>query len=124
MRKIITIIAIFVIILIPLMCTVCRAENLEIKTDAFRPNNINGYSAAENKAKIIVSVLRTVGIIVAVAGIIVLGIKYIFGSVEERADYKKSMKPYLIGFIMLFTISTIATIIYDFSSALNSAVTN
>ena len=36
------------------------------------------------------------------------------GSVEERADYKKTMIPYLIGAFMVFTVSLIPQIIFKF----------
>ena len=35
------------------------------------------------------------------------------GSVEQRAEYKKTMMPMLIGMIMLFTTTTIVGIIYN-----------
>ena len=119
--KIITILAILVIILLQAMCTTCRAEELKIDTSQYKPTGIEGYTKAESKAKEIVTVLRTVGIAVAIIGILVLGIKYMAGSVEARADYKKSMIPYLIGCIMLFTITTLLSILYDLTSALNTA---
>ena len=49
------------------------------------------------KVNTIVSVIETVGVISSVIILIVIGIKYMLGSVEERADYKKTMIPYLIG---------------------------
>ena len=35
------------------------------------------------------------------------------GSVEERAEYKKTMGPYVIGCIMVFAISNLLTLIYN-----------
>ena len=119
--KIITTIMIAIILLLQIMSTVCMAESKTIETDNYK-TSIEGYSQAENKAKGIVTVLRTIGIAVAIIGILVLGIKYMAGSVEARADYKKSMIPYLIGCIMLFAITTLLSIIYDLTSALNEAV--
>ena len=115
--KIITTVAIALILLLQIIPTVCMAEQKTIDTGNYEIGSITGYSKAESKAKEIVTVLRTVGIAVAVIGILVLGVKYMAGSVEARADYKKSMMPYLIG----FTITTIVTIIHDLSEALNSA---
>ena len=34
-----------------------------------------------------------------------------FGSVEEKADYKKSMIPYIIGIVLLLSISGIVALI-------------
>ena len=55
-----------------------------------------------------------VGVILSVIILIVVGIKYMLGSVEEKADYKKSMIPYLIGAFMVFSVTTLPQIIYKF----------
>lgn len=63
-------------------------------------------------AATIVDVIRAVGVIVTVIVLIVLGIKYMAGSASERADYKKTMIPYLVGAVIFFGLSQIlATII-------------
>ena len=66
------------------------------------------------KVNVIVSVLEAVGVILSVIILIVIGIKYMLGSVEERADYKKTMIPYLIGAFMILTVSLIQQIIFKF----------
>ena len=43
----------------------------------------------------------------------VIGIKYMMGSLEERASYKKSMLPYVIGAIMLFAAVNLTAFIYN-----------
>lgn len=67
----------------------------------------------------IIGVVRTVGVLVAVVILLILGIKYMVGSAEEKADYKKSMIPYLVGAVLIFAASTIAGIVYDMASALD-----
>ena len=71
----------------------------EWKPSNFNPNDMDEVVDA---AGIIVSVIRTLGIIVSVIVLLIIGIKYMVGSVEERADYKTSMKPYLIGVLIFF----------------------
>ena len=66
------------------------------------------------KVNTIVSVIETVGVILSGIILIVIGIKYMLGRVEERADYKKTMIPYLIGAFMGFTVSLIPQIIFKF----------
>lgn len=56
----------------------------------------------------IVSIITTVGIIVAVIVLLILGIKYMMGSAAEKAEYKKTMIPYLIGAVLIFGASAIA----------------
>lgn len=62
----------------------------------------------------ITGVLQTIGVVLAVVIIAVLGIKYMLGSAEEKAEYKKSMVPYLIGAACIFLAPTIANIVYQF----------
>jgi hypothetical protein len=72
-----------------------------------------GSEKLKSKANIIFSYLRTIGIVVSVVTLIVIGIKYMMGSVEEKATYKQTLLPYLIGAILLFTGSFIPQMIYD-----------
>ncbi|MEI3401230.1 MAG: hypothetical protein V8R51_02250 [Clostridia bacterium] len=46
--------------------------------------------------------MQTVGIVLSVVILIILGIKYMMGSAEEKAEYKKTMIPYLIGAVSVF----------------------
>ena len=44
--------------------------------------------------------------------LLVLGIKYILGSVEEKAEYKQTMWPYVIGAVLIFSGAAVTDIIY------------
>ena len=59
---------------------------------------------------IIIGVVQTVGTLVAVVIIVVLGIKYMKCSTEEKAAYKKTMIPYFVLAIVLFLGVTILRI--------------
>lgn len=61
----------------------------------------------------VLGILRAVGSMFAIGVLMILGIKYMLGSVEERASYKKSMLPYVIGMILLFASVNIASAIND-----------
>lgn len=61
---------------------------------------------------VIVWIVRTVGQSIAVVMLLIIGIKYILGSVEEKAEYKQSMWPYIIGAIMIFAGASLTDIIY------------
>lgn len=69
----------------------------------------------------VMGIIQVVGTIAAVAIVMVLGIKYMMGSAEEKAEYKKTMIPYIIGAILLFAATTIANAIYNFANGMNSA---
>ena len=66
----------------------------------------------------ILSIITGVGIVLSVVVIAVLGIKYMMGSTEEKAEYKKTMIPYVVGAVLVFGASTIATIVVDMGETL------
>ena len=68
----------------------------------------------------LMGVLQTVGVVISVIILIVLGIKYMMGSAEEKAEYKKTMIPYLVGAILIFSASTIANVVYQFATSLKN----
>ena len=81
----------------------------------------------ENFGQGIIKVISTVGSICSVAMLIVLGIKYMLlyliiksnkKTVEEKAEYKKTLLPYVIGASIVFAASTIASIIYNIAKDL------
>ena len=74
-------------------------------------NGSVGDSDIMNIGNDIVTVIKNIGIVVSVAVILVLGIKYMLGSAEEKAEYKKTMLPYFIGAILLFAGSSIVTVL-------------
>ena len=75
-----------------------------------------GASQIKDKANIIIGVIKNIGIVVSVLTLVVLGIKYMLGSLEEKAEYKKTMIPYLIGAFMIFAIPQLVQIIYNIVS--------
>ena len=49
----------------------------------------------------IIGIVQTAGTIFSVVVLVVLGIKYMMGSAEEKAEYKKTMVPYIIGAVIV-----------------------
>ena len=79
----------------------------EIKGDT----SVKGTQEIQNVGQSIVGILQTVGIVLSVIVLIVLGIKYMMGSAEEKAEYKKTMIPYLVGALLIFGASAIAKVV-------------
>ena len=88
-----------------------------IDPDDYDPGNIedafNDTEQITNIAGTLVAVIRTIGIVVTVITLMLIG------SLEEKADYKKSMIPYLIGVFIFFALSQIIAIIMELTSNLN-----
>ncbi len=65
----------------------------------------------------IIKIVSTVGSIASVLVLVVLGIKYMMGSAEEKAEYKKTLLPYVIGAALVFAASAIAGVVYNFANS-------
>ena len=82
----------------------------EVKSDSIK-------TAGRN----LVGVFQAIGIVLSVVVLTVIGIKYLMGSAEEKADYKKSLIPYVIGAALVFTASVFAQSIYEFFNGWTTA---
>ncbi len=60
-----------------------------------------------------VTILSSIGSILSVIVLIILGIKYMMGSIEEKAQYKKSLTPYISGCVIVFAASTLTGLVYN-----------
>ena len=67
-----------------------------------------------NTAGQILTIVRIVGMAVAVIMLTILGIKYVAASPNEKADYKKGMTVYVVGAVLLFGASALLTVIQKF----------
>lgn len=88
----------------------------------YNPSNSNSTDDSEAATIIdkILSLITTVGTVVSVLMLAILGVKYMLGSVEEKAEYKKDLIPYFIGSILLFGICTIVKILQTLGNSINN----
>ncbi|MCF0125223.1 MAG: hypothetical protein HUJ68_05620 [Clostridia bacterium] len=109
-----------IIVLIVIILMIC--SNLIVYAD-FGLEDLGGDNAQINQENIeqvkgigieIVGMIQAVGIVLSVIILTVLGLKYMMGSVEEKAEYKKNLKPYFIGSALVFGASAFAQYIYNF----------
>ncbi len=79
----------------------------------FKPNQLDSADTEPivSKANKVIGAITTVGVVVSVVATLILGLKFMMGSVAEKAEYKKSMVPYIIGIAFLFTTSIIVKLI-------------
>lgn len=117
MKKQKSILKILLIILIAIILIFISTQVLA--TGAFSPAKIHSKESAipTGSLKIvgnaIIKILRIIGIVSSVIVLIIIGIKYMLGSVEEKAEYKKTLIPYIIGAALVFATSAFVTVIYN-----------
>ena len=106
-------------ILAIILCVIMTSGTIlaanDIQFNSLDNGNANVSQLQTYGAKI-VTVIRNVGIVLAVIMLMVIGLKYMMGSAEEKAEYKKTLMPYLIGAVLLFAASGIAQMIKNFIS--------
>ena len=98
---------------IAIIMTIVMSASTVALAAGFNPSNVD-TNASVNTGKVetignqIATIIRVVGIIIAVVVLMVLGIKYMMGSAEAKAEYKKTMIPYVIGIVLLVAATQIA----------------
>lgn len=101
---------------------VCTGMNVVLAANGISPNsltaNYSGTNDIQTVGQKIMGIVQTVGVVVAVIILMVLGIKYMMGSAEEKAEYKKTMLPYIIGAILIFGATAIANMVYNFATGI------
>lgn len=105
---------ILVLIVIFLMINI-YSQVFAIDPGAYRPTDATEAEAKiiTDKVGIVLGVVRNISAIVAVLAIMIIGVKYILGSVEEKANYKATMMPYVIGCVLAVAGTTIVSFIYE-----------
>lgn len=105
-------ILILTIIMITLFIPTINAS--QIDPNYYEPNEIeqDDISTFTSLAGQIAGVVQIIGTIVSVGALMIIGIRYIISSAEEKAEYKQRLVPYVIGAVILFGASNLVNIIY------------
>ena len=119
--KIISILLVMLMAMVSISNVVLAAPDLSATIRDMANGSGNQPTEVVNLGKTIVTIMQTVGVVVAVVVLLVIGIKYMIGSAEEKAEYKKTMIPYIVGAILIFASTTIVGIVYDLANSLNPA---
>lgn len=64
------------------------------------------------------STIRIIGMIISIGALMIIGIRYMLSSTEERAMRKESMIYYVIGALLVFSIVTLIATLYDWIKTL------
>ena len=84
-----------------------------INPDAYDPGAPEKSEELNKIADTVIGLIYYIGVFLSVGMLMAIGIKYITGSIEEKAQYKETMVPYILGAILLFGGINILKIIYD-----------
>lgn len=65
------------------------------------------------KVGVVLGAIRNFSVAIAVIALMVIGVKYILGSAEEKANYKATLVPYVIGAVLAVSGTTLVSFIYN-----------
>lgn len=122
----------FFMTIIFLLIVIMSITNVSFAADAIDEKNMTGFDVIDNlaewivdnditsekiqsRAQIVMGIVNVVGVISSVVVLMILGIKYMSSSIEEKAEYKKTFIYYVLGAVLLFVAPTLANIIYNIS---------
>lgn len=105
------IVAICIIVFLILNCNFVQAASTWIDPDSYKPGEISDAGELIAKGNELIGILQLVGSFLSIIVLVILGIKYMLGSVEDRAEYKKTMWPYLVGAILVFATTNLLAIV-------------
>lgn len=84
-----------------------------INPDTYTPKtDTSGDASLTGAASAVLTTIRAIGVVASVIILAIIGLKYMIGSVEEKAEYKKTMIPYIIGALLLFAGTQLVQYIY------------
>ena len=105
----------FIIVLVVILIT-NSAAYAKINTGII--NSITADSQFNDLGNGVLGMIQTIGIFAAVAGLMIIGIKYMLSSAEEKSQQKEVLIYYLIGSIMVLSIVGVVKLIYNFAKDL------
>ncbi len=113
-KKIITIIILCIIILQCIPISTQASDVLGELGELEQYGKLQGDSENfKTKAGIFIGIFQVAGSVIAVISLVGMGVFYMFGSIGEKAAYKKTLRPYVIGAFMVFGVSNLTALLYE-----------
>lgn len=121
MKKTVKIISILLILLV-VATTISSVVFAKVEVDKIVKGIDDASSTATSNIQSmggkIVNIMQVLGVVIAVVVLVVIGIKYMMGSAEEKAEYKKVMIPYVVGAVLIFGATSIVKVVYEVSTSI------
>lgn len=110
-KRLIGIFVILTIIMLPL--NIFASDYTGIDTDIKIEEDDEAVKSSIDITNNIVGTLQVVGTIVSIASLTIIGLRYMFSSVQERAQMKGVIIYWIIGAVLVFGTSNVLAIVYD-----------
>ena len=106
--------ALLVVMTLVSFSTVAMAAGQGIDPSTLK-EDYEGVDTTTLTAKIgkVMGVIRNVAVVASVIVLMIIGVKYILGSVEEKSKYKENFMPLIIGIVVVVSATTVASFIFN-----------
>ena len=113
--KVIFIIAVMLFGLLGVSQNISFAEKADVGGTLDNVNSATGgdIGDAATIGGNIVNWIWGISIVVAVVVVMITGLKFIVGSTQEKAEYKKSLIPLVVGVLILVFATTIVKVLFE-----------
>ena len=92
---------------------VLAKDNAGSIVNSVEATNVSTDTSEVNKiANTVINWLWIISIIVTIIVLMVIGLKYIIGSTQEKAEYKKSLIPLVVGALLIVFATTIVKFLF------------
>lgn len=110
--KILTVVLLVAIIVMSVTNVFAAAGIINEIENSANQTNVNMGSLSKTVGTII-AYLRNAAVIIGVVIIIILGIKYMTGSLEQKSEYQKSFVPLIVGIVVVMAATSIASFLFS-----------
>lgn len=90
------------------------ADNGEITASSLKPTYGSSDGGLGTMAGKVMGIIRNIAVVAGVIVLMVIGVKFILGSAEEKAEYKKSLIPLVVGIVVVMAATTVVSFLFDF----------
>ena len=121
MKKTVKIIStlLLVVMLVTSIAGTVFADSTTDVLDKLKGDGIVEISSLTTVGNNVVTIINVVGIVIAVIILLIIGIKYMIGSASEKAEYKKTMIPYIVGAVLIFAGTSLVRVIYSLANSVS-----
>ena len=112
-NRILGVLAIIAILILIIPSNIFAKETVHVGIDtSLTIGNTNAINSSVGATQRIYGVLQVAGTIIAIIALIIIGMRYMFASVEQRAQMKGVIGYYVIGAILVFCTSNVLGFAY------------
>lgn len=115
MKRIKTSLLILILVLAIVIMIPVTTNAAQIDPNTYKPDELQEADVAEFEkfGGAVGTVIQIVGTMVSVGTMMIIGIRYVVASADEKAEYRERMVPYFIGAVLLFGASNVVNIIFE-----------